>query len=170
MANADDPVLLDNCAISACHEVGGWGALVARYRLESVETVQSEAATGFQHREIIDPREFRKSVIVHSVDLADRLALQLEYPSLASLDEGERDLWVHALGRQDGWILCGPDIASIKFGIEVGYRERLVSLEQLFDEIGFKPQTRLQENQTKKWLDATIARIALDIAFTAMKK
>ena len=50
-----------------------------------------------------------------------------------SLDPGELDLWAHAITRNDAWILCGPDIASLRFGLRLGVRDRLVSLEGLLE-------------------------------------
>lgn len=158
------PVLLDNCAISACFKAGRWDALASRYRLETVEEVASEAATGSQNRPVIDPAAFRKQVVVHAVSREDILACQIEHADLASLDDGERDLWVHALGRKDAWILCGPDIASIKFGVARGYGDRLISLEALLEQMGVKARTPLQEHQTKAWLRGIVGKFTVEIA------
>lgn len=164
-----NPVLLDNCAISACVAAGAWSALAARYTLETVEEVESEATTGYQHREIIPPAQFRKQVKVHPVSAAARFDAQANHAGLAMLDDGERDLWVHALAREGGWILCGPDIASIKFGVLNGYKDRLVALETLLIAIGHKPKAKLQEHQTAKWLAGQIARIQLDAQFSTLR-
>lgn len=169
MAVPSDPVLLDNCAISACVAAGAWDALAARYTLETVMEVESEAMTGYQHREIIPPDQFRQQVRVHIVDAVQRLDAQASHASLAMLDDGERDLWVHALARKGGWILCGPDIASIKFGVLNGYKDRLISLEALLSAIGHKPKRKLQEHQTAKWLGHQIAQIQLDEQFRKLK-
>jgi hypothetical protein len=158
-------LLLDNCAISACLESGGWAAVCARFTVETVREVEIEATTGYQHREIVDPREFRQLVAVHDVPLEQRFDAQERYPQLANLDAGERDLWVHALVRGDGWILCGPDVASIKFGIHAGHADRLISLEELFERIGYRPQSPLKTAHTKKWLKDLIATTKLDMIF-----
>lgn len=165
MATENKSILLDNCAISACFEVGGWNALVSRYRLETVEEVAVEAATGYQHREIADPLTFRKQVIVHEVTQNDRLARAVEYEGLGALDDGERDLWIHALGRQDTWVLCGPDIASIRFGVLAGHAARLVSLEKLLAAIGQNPKGKLKEHHTKKWLQGKTEQFSLQMQF-----
>lgn len=165
MAVPTDPVLLDNCAISACVEAGAWTALAARYRLETVEMVEQEATTGYQHRNIIPPTQFRTDVTVHAVSDAARFEAQSTHADLSALDEGELDLWVHALGREGGWILCGPDIASIKFGVLNGYADRLISLEALLEAIGFRPKTKLQQHQTEKWLSDRISSFRLDMEF-----
>ncbi|MDP9412499.1 MAG: hypothetical protein M3Q08_00010 [Pseudomonadota bacterium] len=170
MPAADGPVLLDNCAVSACAEIGAWNALVARFRLETVTEVAVEAATGFQHRQIIDPREFRTQVTVHNVEQNDRLAAASEYSELAGLDDGERDLWVHALGRQDAWVLCGPDAASIRFGVRAGHAEKLISLEELLEVMGYQPKVKLKVHFTKKWLRERIDQFSLDMKFQSLSK
>lgn len=170
MANANDPILLDNCAISACVEVDAWNALVARYQLETVEEVAIEAATGYQHRDILDPREFREQVVVHEVTRLDRLARETEYAELGALDDGERDLWVHALGRDGTWVLCGPDIASVRFGVRAGHADRLISLEELLSAIGHKPRGKLKEHHTKSWLSGKIREFSLELKFEKLGK
>lgn len=165
----EPPVLLDNCAISACVKVGCWNVLVGRYSLETVEEVASEAATGAQHREIIDPTTFRTQVAVHAVDRKDRLASLEAHADLGGLDGGERDLWVHALGREDGWILCGPDIASIRFGVRAGYGDRLISLEELLTKAGYTPKVKLDEHQTKRWLAQKVSDFRTELLFETLR-
>jgi hypothetical protein len=164
------PVLLDNCAISACCDAGAWKALVSRYKLETVEEVASEAATGYQHREIIDPKDFREQVVIHKVSRHERLAREIEFDHLGSLDDGERDLWVHAMGREDGWILCGPDTASIRFGVMAGHAGRLVSLEELLNAIGYSTKGKLKEYHSKKWLTNKIEQFVLELEYARLKK
>lgn len=168
MASPNDPVLLDNCAISACRAAGGWNALASRFRLETVRQVEREAGTGFQHREIIDPRQLRQQVVVHEVSDEERFDAENEHAGLSAIDDGEKDLWIHALGRSDGWVLCGPDIASIQFGVRAGFRDRLVSLERLFEMIGYRPKQKLPVHQTEKWLQDVLAPVVQEMAFAAM--
>lgn len=168
MASARQIVLVDNCAISACADAGGWKALVHRYQVETVEEVASEAGTGYQHREIIDPEEFRAEVMIHPVTRAERLERQAEHAGLGVLDDGERDLWIHALGRSDGWILCGPDSASMRFGVRAGLSDRLISLEELLEKIGHATRG-LEQHHTKKWLREKITEYTLELEFERMK-
>jgi hypothetical protein len=137
--------------------------------LETVEEVESEATTGYQYREIIPPAQFRSQVKVHPVSSRERFDAQANHAGLAMLDDGERDLWVHALAREGGWILCGPDIASIKFGVLNGFKDRLISLEALLSAIGHKPKQKLQEHQTAKWLSSQIAQFQLEMQFNQRK-
>jgi len=164
------PVLLDNCAISACCEVGAWNALCGYFDLETVEQVASEAATGASHREIIDPTEFRSQVTVHNVSRKARLEKQAEFAELANLDDGERDLWVHALDRTGSWILCGPDTASIRFGVRAGHGDKLISLEELCRRMGYTPKKTLKSHQTSVWLRARISEFSTELAFEALAR
>ena len=54
----------------------------------------------------------------------------LETHDIGHLHEGEQELSVHALKREDAWLMSGPDAASMNFGCSVGHADRLVSLEQ----------------------------------------
>ena len=90
------------------------------------------------------------------------LKLKAHTPALATIDEGERDLWIHAMARKGGWILCGPDIASIRFGVVNGYHDRLISLEELLSNIGFRTKNKLPEHQTRRWLRGQISRFLLE--------
>jgi hypothetical protein len=81
--------------------------------------------------------------------------------SFSFLDVGERSLWAHALTRQDAWVLCGPDKASMRFGIRAGFRDRLVSLERLLGDAGHRPRAALRRNYTSRWLDMALAELAL---------
>ena len=161
-------VLFDTNAILEARRVDSLRALAARYAVETVEDCVTETQTGWQRRDHdrrIEAHELRAALAeVHSVDdrqLAE-LAVQKEAkaPDVA-LDSGETALWAHALGRDDNWVFCGPDKASMRVGIQLGYRERLVSLERLFEEIGVRSRTRLKQAYTERWLASTLNAIVL---------
>ena len=94
-----------------------------------------ETQTGFQRRrpeQQIDNAALRASLAaVHKVGDAERAAAIVREPMFSFLDLGEQSLWAHALTRKDDWVLCGPDKASLRFGVRLGLRERLVALEEL---------------------------------------
>ena len=91
---------------------------------------------------------------------AQRAQAVVREPQIAFLDEGEQALWAHALTRADGWVLCGPDKVSLRVGIRLGFRERLVSLEHLLVDVGYRARG-LRMAYTRVWLDRTLAEIAL---------
>ena len=125
----------------------------------------TETQTGFQLRrkeEAIDLAELRESLAaVHSVSVRKRAELALRKGSIA-LDEGEEALWAHALGRDDAWLLCGPDRASLRCGIRLGQRERLVALEELLARVGHRPSKALRPAYTKKWHDRVVGQIQVE--------
>ena len=86
--------------------------------------------------------------------------LAVQAPDIA-LDLGESALWAHALTRNDEWILCGPDKASLRFGVRLGFRERLVALESLLDAVGHRPKAALRSNYTAAWLAQALNEIVL---------
>ena len=84
-------------------------------------------------------------------------------------DQHRGDLWVHALGRADGWVLCGPDIASIRFGVRAGHGDRLISLEELLAKAGHTPKGKLEEHQTKSWVVQKISEFRLELEFEKLR-
>jgi hypothetical protein len=59
--------------------------------------------------------------------------------------------------------LRGADKASLRFGVRQGFRNRMISLEQLLSDVGM-PRTRLplRENFTKAWLDRVLGEFAME--------
>jgi len=156
-------VLVDTNVIIEAWRVRGWKALAGRHALETVGTVVMETQTGFQNRrerQRIDGAELERTLrAVHPVSERDRAGLAVRAPDIL-LDPGERDLWAHALQRQDAWVLCGPDKASLRLGIQLGLRERLVSLEGLWQAAGFTAKN-LRENFTAKWHEQTMSALVV---------
>lgn len=164
MARHQGSVLVDTNVILESYRIGAWRALTGGYRVETVEDCVTETQTGFQRRrpeQQIDPIALRASLAaVHSVGDRDLAALAVMATDIA-LDTGERSLWAHALTRTDGWILCGPDKASLRFGVRLGHRDRLVALEQLLGEAGYRPTVPLKLPYTSKWLAQTLNQLVL---------
>lgn len=99
---------------------------------------------------------------VHTVTARQRVAaLELD-DDYSSLDLGERDLWAHIVSRADDWTFCGPDIASLKFGIRIGYRDRLVALERILTGIGHRPRISLGLCYTNLWHEKKIMELAIE--------
>ena len=164
MARHHGPVLVDTNVIIECWRVSAWKALCGGYAVETVGDCFVETQTGFQRRrpeEQIDSEELIKTLkAVHAVEDTHRAEAVIRDPTMAHLDDGERALWAHALSRPDAWVLCGPDKASLRIGIRLGLRDRLVSLERLLADVGFKPKSNLKNAYTQKWLEQTLAELA----------
>lgn len=157
---------MDTNVILEAHRTGSWRTLASRYRLETVEDCVIETQTGAQSRrpdQRINEAGLRSALrAVHAVGALDRAQAVLRDERLAMLDAGERALWSHALGRTDAWVLCGPDAASLRIGVHLGLRDRLVALEALLTDVGFKPGTPLRRNYTKAWHAERLARLAVE--------
>lgn len=163
MAPPAPAVLVDTNIIIEAWRLGGWKALAGRHALETVETVVMEIRTGFQRRrnkQAIDQAELKRTLrAIHETTERERAELAVRVPDI-NLDPGERDLWAHALMRRDAWVLCGPDKASLRVGVRLGLRERLISLEGLWQEAGFKAKG-LRENFTAKWHEQTMSQLVM---------
>lgn len=158
-------ILIDTNAILQAHKQGCWNALIGRYSIETVEECVIETQTGFQQRrneEQIDEAALRGQIsVVHQVAAVNIAAIDLlQGPEL---DAGEKALWAHAITRDDKWVLCGPDRASMRFGFEQGHRDQLVSLGGLLDEIGFRPARPLPGHFEQAWLDRVLSDLALGL-------
>jgi hypothetical protein len=55
----------------------------------------------------------------------------------------------------------GPDKASMRFGVRLGFRERLAALESLLDDAGYRAKSTLKTAYTRKWLDGTLGEMAV---------
>lgn len=66
-------------------------------------------------------------------------------------------------------MLCGPDIASIRFGVRAGHGDRLISLEALLAKAGHKPKGKLADHQTERWLQARINEFRLEMEFEKLR-
>lgn len=157
------PVLLDTNAILESFRVGAWRALSSGYSVETVEDCVTETQTGFQRRRSelqIDETQLRASLkAVHAVDDAQRAVVAVRAPDIA-LDVGERSLWAHALTRSDAWVLCGPDKASMRFGVRLGLKDRLMALEALLVDAGY-PSKGIKPAYTTKWLKNVVGELFL---------
>jgi len=165
MARHKGPVLVDTNVIIECYRAGAWAALSGGYAVETVEKCVEETQTGFQRRrpeQQIDQRKLTKALAaVHMVSAEQRVTAALTDALFGALDEGEQDLWAHALSRSDVWVLCGPDKASLRFGIRCGFRDRLLALERLLKDAGLKPK-ELKLAYTTAWLDRTLAELVIE--------
>lgn len=162
MARHRGPVLVDTNVIFESVRVGAWRALSSGYALETVEDCVTETQTGFQRRKPemqIDPIDLRKSLrTVHPVTDTQRAVVAVQAQDIA-LDIGELSLWAHALTRRDAWVLCGPDKASMRFGVRHGLKGQLMALESLLLDSGHRPKISLRPAYTAKWLDSLLAEL-----------
>ena len=157
-------VLVDANVIIESHRIGAWRALAGGYRIETVEDCVAETQTGFQLRreeQAIALRDLRASLAgERSVDELERAELLIRIDEI-SLDRGEESLWAHALSRDDGWFLCGPDRASLRCGVRLGLRDRIVSLEMLLDGVGHRARIAPKRHYTRQWHEQALVELVL---------
>lgn len=165
MARFDGIVLMDNNAIGDAVDLGVWKGLTGAYagRLETVSEVADEAGTYFRRKaDAAQLMESLRALPAHKVEDAERAEL-LSLTHGLSLDPGERDLWSHAIGRADSWILCGPDRASLRAAVRLGLQDRLISLEALLDRAGLSTRN-LPVEQTAGWLRRVVGQMVVEEA------
>jgi hypothetical protein len=163
MARHFGPVLVDTNVIIECWRVGAWKALTGGYAVETVAMCFIETQTGFQRRrpeEQIDSAVLTATIkTVHPVEDADFALALTRDPQIGFLDAGEQALWAHAVSREDAWVLCGPDKASLRIGVRLGLKDRLVSLERLLLDVGFR-RKGIKDTYTQKWLEQVLIQLA----------
>ena len=147
-------VFVDTNVILECQRIGSWKALTGGYRVETVEQCVRETQTGAQRRQqeerIGKEQLTERLAAVHSV--VDRELTELAIRTVGiHLDEGEQALWAHMIGRDNDWVLCGPDAASLRCGVRLGFRDRFRSLEGLLNDMGHRPSSQLREHYTERW-------------------
>lgn len=152
-------VLVDTNVIIEAYRVGAWAALAGAYCVETVEDCVAETQTGFQRRareQWIEAADLRGSLsAIHQVADNQRAELAVCVGDIA-LDLGEASLWAHALSRTGAWFLCGPDRASLRVGVRLQMRDRLVSIEELLDRAGHRPRHALRQAYTRRWMDIAV--------------
>jgi hypothetical protein len=158
-----DVVLVDTNVIFEGHAKACWKAIAGAFKLQTVEKCIEETQTGTLASlpsDRINEGELRRSFdAIHQVSEEELADVALRNGGI--LDDGERALWAHALSRRDGWVLCGPDRASMRFGYEQKQRERLVSLGGMLNLINFQPPQRLKSHFEQEWLDGVIRKLVL---------
>ena len=164
MARWRGPVLVDTNVIIEVWRVDAWRALSGGYALETVEECVIETQTGFQNRRP-EQQIDREALVaglkaVHTISDAERAAAFVQESEIAMLDPGEKALWSHALSRPDAWVLCGPDKASLRIGVRQGLRDRLVSLEKLLGDAGYRLKAPLKSAYRQDWLSRTLIELA----------
>lgn len=148
-------VLVDTNVVIEAHRTGCWNQLAEYFRLCTVEKVIEETQTGFQLRRAeqqIDRTVLRASM--HEIaDITDEMRFNFNIRNgHPTLDDGERDLLVHAETLRNAWLLNSPDMAVIRFANSRGWLDQLVSLEAMNAHLRSRLRETFCENYTERWL------------------
>jgi hypothetical protein len=157
-------VLVDTNIIIETFRVHCWNALTSHFAVETVEKCYEEALTGDPLRSgyiKIDAAQLRQGLRSrHAVSEIESMKLALRLPGVDALDVGERHLFAHALGRADAWFASCADRAAVNIALELGWEERIVTLEALARFAGAKPD--LKRHFTEDWLSQVRTTYLLD--------
>lgn len=150
-------VLVDTNVIIEAHDTSCLSQIADGFSLCTVEAVIAETQKGKQRRrpeQNID-EQWLRSRIPHIGDVTDerRLDFTLQY-QLVGLDSGELDLLAYATDLQDVWLLNSPDLAVVRFAHQVGWLDRLVSLEAMARVVNARLSRNLRDNYRESWLSA----------------
>lgn len=130
-------ILVDTNIIIEAVRTDCWRALSGHYDLVTVAECAVEAQSGVPgdrgYVPVADEDLRRLRVVPVSNTERARLALACD---AASLDQGERDLWAHANAREDDWQATCADQAAVRIAVQLGWGDRLVSLERLLRDAG----------------------------------
>lgn len=157
-------ILVDTNIMIEAVRVGCWSALTAHFHIESVAKCCEEARTGDRRRPgyvHVTEKDLQTRLIVHRVSDTDLAHLALRDADSFRLDDGERHLWAHALGRTDDWRACCCDHAAVNAAVRLGWQDRLVALEELANHAGvgaalkrLKPQ--FSKGRLSEWVTAAL--------------
>jgi hypothetical protein len=159
--------LFDANAIIEAVRVGVWNVLTGALELHTVATCFAECTQGDRFSSgyvVVDEASLSRISSVHSVSDTD-VASVLLMDRAEALDRGELELFAHAmtLSIDDVWVICSPDLASIKFAVTSGVGDRLISLEDAMDTAGARPMVSLRSHFTSKWLSTERTKVMLGI-------
>jgi hypothetical protein len=143
-------ILVDTNIIIEAVRVGCWSTLTAHFRIETVAKCCEEARTGDLHRPgyvQVNEKDLQMRLTVHRVSDTELANLALHDANSFRLDEGERHLWAHALGRNDEWFACCCDRAAVNTAVRLGWQDNLVALEELANHAGAKAARKHLKSQ-----------------------
>jgi hypothetical protein len=147
-------ILVDTCIIIEAVRTNCWKAICSHFVIESVEKCEEEARTGYGRRPgyvTIDETALRLGIKrAHQVTNHDRAQLAIALATAYSLDDGERDLLAHAYCRKDAFLIASADKAAVLATLDLGWRDRIISLEKIAKASGINPVLKLQ--YCENWL------------------
>ena len=160
-------ILVDTNVIIAAHRCGVWNPLAKAYQLDTVEKCVEETQTGFQNRrpeETIDNQCLQPSLrFIAVVNDFARAELIVRCERAVNIDDGERDLLANALTRTDAFLLASPDRAAMHTAIQLGWGDRLVSLEEMVIPLSVKLSNPLKYNFTSAWMSRAKTEILMSL-------
>lgn len=149
-------VLVDTMVIFETNREGAglWNALLAAFKLDTVEECAKEVASGNVNRRDyieVDIERLRKILKPKKVMDVELATLLLKEPSVVHLDPGEKHLLAYMLTLgSEAYFVCSPDKAFMRSCYNLGLMDNLVSLEKMVSLTGISGN--LKRNYTSRWL------------------
>jgi hypothetical protein len=109
----------------------------------------------------VSEKDLQTRLTVHQVSDTELASLALRDADSFRLDEGERHLWAHALGRDNEWFACCCDRAAVNAAVRLGWEDHLVALEELANHAGASASLKRLKSQFSKvrlseWVTAAL--------------
>ncbi len=159
-------VLVDTNVIIEAHDANCLAQIAEGFRLCTVEEVIAETQRGRQLRRPernIDEAWLRAHMaVIGNVTDEQRFDFTMNYQAVG-LDAGERDLLIWATQLQDAWLLNSPDMAVLRFAHQVGWLERMVSLEAMSRAVNARLRQDLRDNFREQWLSVNRTEFNLGV-------
>lgn len=145
---------VDTCVVIEATRTGCWNAVAGQFEIRTVTEVSKELATkpdavhGYVN---VDMNAFQKQAAIEQNQPKALLQAAAKSGAITALDPGERDLLAHVFVISGtGWLVTTGDKAAVRIACSLGLADRLISLEEVAEKSGQKPD--LNSWYTKKWL------------------
>ncbi|NIM18754.1 MAG: hypothetical protein GTO51_00655 [Candidatus Latescibacteria bacterium] len=155
MPGSNRLILVDTNIIIESVRTECWNGIRGHYQVVTVEKCREEAQSGIGRTrgyvEVSD-NHLSSRIQIAAVSDIERAHFVTECAEAMGLDYGERDLWAHALSRTDEWEAACADRAAVRIAMQLGWGDRLISLEELVERAGIQTKKPLKNHYTKREL------------------
>ena len=166
MPNRGDTIFIDTCAMEGAHACNCWNAIHKNYKLKTEDfCIQEATRRNRTGNKLIkrDPEELRKEMECLECLPEDVLELGELLHDVVDLDTGERRLLALALKHPAVWLLCGPDIGTLRALLHLSQHgkpasmDNMCSLEAMTKALGMRTAFEGKElyKLSEKWLLTT---------------
>jgi len=170
MAGSNRLILVDTNIIIEAVRTKCWNGLRGYYNLVTVEKCREEARSGSARTPgyvVVEDNHLSLGIDIMAVTDAERVHLTMACAESAVLDDGERDLWAHAYSRGGAWEAVCADQAAVRVAVQLGWADRLTSLEELVAAAGLRTKLPLKNHYSSRMLSIWRTKFLLDGTTTA---
>ena len=149
-------ILVDTMIIIEAVDTGCWNAITGQRRIVTVDECAAELRRGdpsARGHVTVSEEDIRRASVV-TLAPTDAATFRLRYPDAHRLDAGERDLLALAGSLTVEFELCSSDRAAVAAAHELGWLDRIVSLEALADSVGARLRRPFKRQHTESHMAA----------------